>query len=1058
MKMLLPGRSSLPRTLIALVAALAVLGSAGRAAAQSDFIPYYGKNQIRYDTFKWEIYTTDHFEIYYYPEIEPHLERIAGYAESAYQHVSSELKYDLAFKVPLILFSTASEFWQQNVIPGAAQEGVGAFAEPSRYRIVMPMDEPSDLLYRLMVHELTHQFQYDIIPTSLVRQNMPLWVFEGMSDYLTGVWRAIDLMTVRDAAVADIVPKMSELQGYGSYGNPRLIYNLGHAAFEFIEARWGKEGVRQFVFSLRKSVIGGGDNAFKEAFDMEAEEWDQQFDRYLKERFKPFRDKERPADYGRNLAPNPQRTRFTNVLSIEPSPSGDLLAAVSGNQRDRELDILLLSTKDGSVVRNLTPGFDQSLGFESIPTPGMRFNTVPWMSWAPQGDRLAYFVRTEKDRSLLLQNVVSRKVETRIPMLTVDAPESPDISPDGKLVAFAAARGIINDIFTINLETHEIVNLTKDELADYAPTWAADGRSIVFLKRVSGNEKLFRLDLASGRQTQLTFGTHDEGAAQFLDADTLVFTSTATDPAKAIDPEVAKNGAVHNVWTLSLKTGELLQYTDALAGNFSPIVLRDGPEAHRVGFVSYYKGEYGLHALDRKEPVAKAATADFGAPGPVIDFQAPMTHTLIAENKKRKGKFEKMYLDGRPPVNLGVTSGGDFFGGTQVSFTDVLGDQQFNLFAASVSQYRTMSLSYVNLERRLQWALQGYSQTQFFYGALEGLFYDPVFSGIIDRDLAVATRTLRGGTAFAIYPFNRYRRLELYGGVTDYRERFDDPGLEAYSQQYQRDQFGSVLFNNGTMVPLGASFIQETTVFREFGPLAGSTMRRNYEGAPKVAGTLTRQTVDVDARRYFRLGGTGLFAVRARGFRSWGDNPGFMYFGGNSEMRGYDYLSFVGQNAFHMNAELRFPLIEAMATPIGILGGIRGAFFFNIGGASFNDAPGPSASTRCDVSTQQNCAFKFMSSSSQTVRPIVRYDVNPRTGEVSDVRGNPVQVSGFRLVDGRASYGVGLQTFALGFPVHFDWSWKTLFNREWEDVLFAASGGSSAFRKPKFTMWIGYDF
>ena len=201
---------------------------------------------------------------------------------------------------------------------------------------------------------------------------------------MTGVWRPIDLMTVRDAAVADIVPKMSEMQGYGNFGSPRLIYNLGHAAFEFIEARWGKEGVRQFVFSLRKSVIGGGENAFREAFDMDADEWDQQFDRYLKDRFKPFRDKERPADYGRDLAPNPMKTRYSNVLSIEPSPSGDVIAAMSGNQRDRELDILLLSAKDGSVVKNLTNGFDQNLGFESIPTPGMRFNNVPWMSWAPQ--------------------------------------------------------------------------------------------------------------------------------------------------------------------------------------------------------------------------------------------------------------------------------------------------------------------------------------------------------------------------------------------------------------------------------------------------------------------------------------------------------------------------------------------------------------------------------------------------------------------------------------------------------------------------------------------------
>jgi len=68
------------------------------------------------------------------------------------------------------------------------------------------------------------------------------------------------------------------------------------------------------------------------------------------------------------------------------------------------------------------------------------------------------------------------------------------------------------------------------------------------------------------------------------------------------------------------------------------------------------------------------------------------------------------------------------------------------------------------------------------------------------------------------------------------------------------------------------------------------------------------------------------------------------------------------------------------------------------------------------------------------------------------------RVTGFRLVDGRASYGLGLETFALGFPIHFDWSWRTLFNKDWEDVLFAANGGSSAFRKAKFAVWIGYDF
>ncbi len=1032
--------------LAAVVSVGVVFGASAPAAAQTGFIPYYGKNQIRYDNFKWHIYTTDHFEIYYYPEIEPHLERVAGYAESAYQHVSSELKHDLAFKVPLILFKTSSEFQQQNVIPGAAQEGVGAFAEPSRDRIVMPLDEPPDLLYRLIVHELTHVFEFDIIPTSLIRRTVPLWVNEGLSDYMTGLWRPLDLMTVRDAAVADIVPEMSELEGYGQFSNPRLIYNLGHAVFEFIETRWGKEGLRQYLFSLRKAVIGGGEDAYEEAFRLTPEEFDQQFERYLKDRFKPFRDKERPADYGKDLAPDPEKSSFSNALSVEPSPSGDLLAVFTGNRRDREYDIVLVSSKDGSVVRNLTNGFDQDRGFEFIAVPGGRWNSVPWMSWSPTGDRIAYFAREEKTRTLILQNILTRDVEQRIAMRTVDDPESPDISPDGKKVAFSALQGGVGDIYIVDLESGAVTNLTKDAFADHGPTWFPDGKSLLYVARVSGNEKLFRLDLDSGTKTQLTFGTHDDTPAQFLDADTLVFASTATDPGQPIEPDVARNGNIYNIWTLSLKTGELRQYTDALGGNVSPIVLNQGTNK-QIAFISYYKNEYALHTLERKDPIVTAASSDFGSAGQIIDFQAPLTHTLVAENKKKKGTFEKLFLDGRPPVNVGVTSGGDVFGGSQVTFSDVLGDQQFSLFAASVSQYRTLSFSYLNLAKRFQYALQGFSQTSFFYGQLEGVFYDPVFAGgFLPRDLAVATRTTRGGTAFGIWPLDRYRRLELSGGFVQYSEEFTDPLVEQISREYQLQQFGHELFRNGSFAPLGVTFVQETTVFREFGPLAGNTMRLSYEYAPKVGGLLSRQTIDADARYYLRLGGSGLLAMRARGFKSFGEFPDFTYFGGNSEMRGYDYLEFVGQNAFFLNAELRFPFIEAMLTPIGILGGVRGVFFANLGAANWDGQD-----------------FELYSRSPTTVEPLRGFD--ERTGD--PIFDPPRTVDGFRLVNGRASYGVGLETFALGFPIHFDWSWKTLFNKDWEDALFSVPcsfeeqrycGGSSQFRKAKFSVWIGYDF
>ncbi|MBI3402143.1 MAG: PD40 domain-containing protein [Acidobacteria bacterium] len=921
--------------MITAAAALLIGAVADRAAAQTPFVPYFGKNQIHYDTFDWHIYATDHFEIYYYPEIETHLARVAGYAESAYQQVSADLKHDLSFKIPLVLFKTHSEFEQQNIAgPEASSEGVGAFAEPFRQRMVMPIDDPPDLLYGLIVHELTHQFEFDIIPQGLMRRSAPLWVNEGLSDYERGQWNPIDLMSVRDAAVADIVPKMSELEGYAGT-NPRLIYNLGHAVFEFIETKFGKEGIRQFLFALRKSVIGGGEDAYEEALKMSRDEFDQAFERYLKDRFKPFRDKERPADYGRDLAPSKERTGFAEALSIAPSPSGDLIAAVTVNRNDRELDIVLLSSKDGSIVRNLTRGFDKDMGFDHIVQMGQRFE-MPWMAWSPKGDRLAYFVRTEKERALILQNVLTRKIEAKIPMKSVDEPESPSFSPDGRTVAFAALRGAVGDIYTIDLDTKAVVNLTEDAFADAGPSYSPDGKSLIYNARVSGNQKLFRFDFDTRKKTQLTFGTQDETAAQFIDDHTIVFSSTATDPSVPLEPEIVRNGKIYNIWTLDLKTGELRQYTDALGGDWSTIVLNEG-QSHRIAFISYYKGEYGIHSLDRKEPLHTAASADFGAPGPIIDFQAPLTHTLLAGNTQRKGTFGKLFLEGRPPVNVGVTSGGDVFGGTTISFADVTGDHRIDLAIASVSQYRTLAASYVNVSRRLQWAVQGYSQTQFFFGQTSGTFFDPAFSSFIDRDLATATRTVRGGSVFGIYPLDRYRRVELSAGLAHYSEQFRDPALDDFSTGFQQQQFGRTLLRNGTFVPLSAAFVQETTVFRDFGPLAGNTMRLAYEGAPAIGGSLSRQTVDADLRYYQRLGATGVLALRARGFRSWGDSPDFLFFGGNSELRGYQYLEFLGQNAFFGNAELRFPLIDAMATPIGILGGIRGVFFFNMGGAWFDD-------------------------------------------------------------------------------------------------------------------------
>ena len=85
---------------------------------------------------------------------------------------------------------------------------------------------------------------------------------------------------------------------------------------------------------------------------------------------------------------------------------------------------------------------------------------------------------------------------------------------------------------------------------------------------------------------------------------------------------------------------------------------------------------------------------------------------------------------------------------------------------------------------------------------------------------------------------------------------------------------------------------------------------------------------------------------------------------------------------------------------------------------------------RCRCTPAIRSRSRRCSGSSRTSRPS-SYD---------PVYGPPKTIDGFKLVDGRASYGVGLETFALGFPIHFDWSWRTLFNKDYEDYVFAYQG------------------
>lgn len=977
--------------------ALALGCALAATPAGAQFVPYYGKNKVKYDTFDWRVYKSPHFEIYYYPEFEQHLARLSSYLESGYQKISSELKHEINKPIPVVFYKTHSEFEQTNLYPAFIPEGVAAFTEPIRDRMVIPVDEPPDKLQGLITHELTHVFEFDLIPRSLLQRGVPLWIDEGLADYMRGTWDPLDLMMVRDAAVTEQVPQLSQAEFQPLSG--RLVYNLGHAAFEFIAERWGKEGLRQFLYTWRKNVVGGRlDEIYEQAFRIKPEEFDEAFEKWLKERFKPFRDKQRPSDYGRNLSPNQERTSLAQVFAAAASPSGELVAALTANRSDQELDLVLLSGRDGTLVRNLTGGFAGD--YQSIALPD-DFTAARAIDFSPAGDQVAFVARTGKRRSLVVVSALDGRVLKKIEP-GLDQLQSPCLLPDGGRALVVGLKEGVQDVYLLDFESGALKNLTDDPYADGNPRVSPDGRLVAYTRRISGNSKIFVFPLDDpSRRTQLTFGPHSDDAPSFSpDGQTLYYASN-------------EDGDIYNLRSLDLRTGVVRQWTDVLGGNLVPFALR-GERGPRLGFITYFKGEFLLKALDLVEPVREVDQEVRAAAEESIDFQPDLQHQMVAQNKRRKGKYEGLALEGRPPINVGVTSSGDFFGGTQVALTDVLGDHDFVFTALGIREFRTYNGTYLNRSRRLQYGLQGFDTTQFFYATPYDLV--PGYS----REGALATQRYTGGLAVAQYPLDLFRRLELSTGLYKLKEQFEDPAAEQIARAEAAARGVPFFLNNGWVAPFSARFVQETTRFREFGPLSGSTVSLGLELAPGWGEQgLGRRTFDGDLRHYLRVGSTSMvLASRVRGFSSRGDAPAIFYFGGNMELRGYPYLGFAGNEGFHANLELRFPIINLAATPLGLVGPLRGTFYAGVGGARL---PGES--------------FQFSSS-----EPGISY-VNFDPEDPSTYFGEPVD--GFHLVDGRASYGIGLQIFFLGYPMHFDWTWLTDFAKS---------------SPARFDFWIGYDF
>jgi hypothetical protein len=990
------------------------LGIAFVAAAAAPARAQFGQNKIPYDKFDWQIYRSTHFQIYFYSKEKDALTKVASFAESAYDELSRSLNYQIPHPIPLIYYANHSEFEQTNTELDFIDEGVGAFALPTRDRMVLPIDIPDAYLQSVIQHELTHIFEFEILFQGnflrAVTSPIPQWFMEGLASYYGHDETNRSRMYLRDAVITDNIPQIA----HGAQINPYFAYRFGHAVFDFIEHDWGKDAVRDFVYEWRTSVGGGIQRVIRRSLDLSPEDFDNRFRRYMRQRYLPIlTSKGEPVDFGEQFHIKENDSRFSWDVSPVPFPSGDFVAAVSTYDLtvptlNASPDVVIYDVRHRKLYKNLSKGYTTRYEYLiaqavtiSLDSPGRVVGV------APDGNHVVAFVRRERGRYLAFFNVLEGKLEREVPFPGIDQELSPSYSADGKRIYFSGVANGNFDIFSYDLASGAVTDITRDAAYDTAPTPSPDGKW-VYYSSTSGNfTKLFRVDPANPSvKEQVTFGEwNDDDPFVSPDGKRLFYTSD-------------RDGGIYNIFSADLADGETWQHTNVLGGAYQPTVFVGHDGIQRLAYCSFYRQKYGLYIEDA--PRAAARLAALNPPPVVVDSHMAAHFTPAIEVALDPDKFQskpshKLYIDDASAA-AGVYSDGTFFSDTTLIFSDNLGDRRAVFNLQSVSSYTQIHLSYFNLKNRLQIGGTLFDDRQYFIATSNN-----PSTGFTTRGRQFFRQT--GGLVLATYPLDRYHRVEGSFGVIS-------RSLDAPYVITNADGTQAVFYvpRDDTNPTGSISFTGDTSLYSAVGPLAGHRYTFGYSytpdlkgkdevvgtdvnGNPIVAvhgGTLT-QTASFEYRQYFRITKRSALAFRALGIYSSGNSPDISAIGGADTLRAYDYNAVIGNRVGLFNAEYRFPLIDQLVLFGGFgLSNIAGKFFVDVGGAQLtNGNPIP-------------LPFKFWNGSSHE---IVYHGVTYQPWE---------------LINGLSDYGFGFSLNLLGLPLHWD------FSRQW-DFRHTLSGLKTSF-------------
>jgi hypothetical protein len=121
--------------------------------------------------------------------------------------------------------------------------GTGGITEGLKNRVVMPVMETNQMTRHVIGHELVHAFQYHVAVRRHDQNenfeninNIPLWMIEGMAEYLSlGKKDAYTAMWMRDAYLNHDIPTVRDLTESNKY----FPYRYGEAFWSFLGSTYG---------------------------------------------------------------------------------------------------------------------------------------------------------------------------------------------------------------------------------------------------------------------------------------------------------------------------------------------------------------------------------------------------------------------------------------------------------------------------------------------------------------------------------------------------------------------------------------------------------------------------------------------------------------------------------------------------------------------------------------------------------------------------------------------------------------------------------------------------